>query len=408
MQQTISCSPPVWLREQLACWIGEREYCFRKDDSQSVTSVSFVSSSLARPLYKQQRWFATLKAQLQALGETTSQPPLIITTSKTTCDPFLRSYVNAHPVSLGRIRFCRTERQWKQQSGVTASLHSYECIISPPRSVLPPEYSQLIRLPERDRLLVGGADRVMAIHCEPQSKTAQLIAWRSKEIIHPCFSEINSAPSTPVLKHPIQPRTPTWIGSPLSLAHWTRAIDGPWPHQTESEWHNQLIQGNPLADHSAFSSLRSILSSEMIFGGNQTIRGGYNVVCLTAVPLDQWNDLRVYRPHLRRWDFCPFGILFSPRAVKALQPHRVHYGTEALWQSLTPSQRPFFQANDSKIDWSVECEYRVPGNLDISVFPSGDLVIFTETSKQASGLQQHCRWPVLPFDYLQELARIQS
>jgi hypothetical protein len=86
---------------------------------------------------------------------------------------------------------------------------------------------------------------------------------------------------------------------------------------------------------------------------------------------------------------------------------RVRYGDERLWNSLTPEERPFFQAIDGKVDWKVEQEYRIVGDLSLRGLKKSDLVVFTQTKAEANAMQTHSSWPVVPFEYLAGLARIE-
>ena len=51
----------------------------------------------------------------------------------------------------------------------------------------------------------------------------------------------------------------------------------------------------------------------------------------------------------------------------------VIYGDEAVWKDLSKSDRPFYQkigSNETSIDWSVEQEWRVLGDIDLSLIPA--------------------------------------
>ena len=53
------------------------------------------------------------------------------------------------------------------------------------------------------------------------------------------------------------------------------------------------------------------------------------VVCLTQF-LFHVGKQHIYRPHLRRWDFCPYGVVFSPTAISHITPTDVQYGDADL------------------------------------------------------------------------------
>ncbi|MBA64136.1 MAG: hypothetical protein CMJ76_17400 [Planctomycetaceae bacterium] len=407
MTAVISATPPLWMTPDVTKWLGPRRYFYQPNCDHPVHSVAIVSSRLARPLYEQTDWFAKIRQVLECCQKNND---VILTAKKTTTYKFLHAYAEKYRLRLATTSICSTPKQWQARITNRNFLQPLECWISPPAEIQTEGNHLLERLPLRDRLLFGGAHEVQVIDCRDNSKTQQLLNLRKHEI-HFCElpASLNTkSPSDNVSSHTNKSSIPWWVGQAGTLAHWTRAIDGPWPQQSETSWYNQLIQGQREADHSAWATLNNIVTQQKILASHRTIRGSYKVVCLTAVALDQWKSLNIYRPHLRRWDFCPYGVLLSPSAVARLQVKKVHYGDEQLWNSLTSSARPFFQAIDCKIDWRAEKEYRLIGDLSLSTFNRNDLVVFTQTGAEATALQTHCSWPVQTFEYLAKLARIQT
>ncbi len=406
----MTSEPPPWIHPDISRWIGPRQYCYQLPPNPPNRSVAIVSSRVTRPLYEQHEWFGKLRRTLKSL--TNSNSPLL-TTPKTSTHRFLTAYAVKHGIPVAQTTFCQCHSHWINQTRDPTSFRPYECVISPLTQYHLETNVILPHLPLRDRLLVGGAHQLYVLDARPLSKTAQLLGYRTWCTIH--CEPSSHAPSAAMLPasrgstetYPLAP-VPDWFTRHSSLAHWTRAVDGPWPGQSAESWINQLIDGNKQANHSAIATLTNIVVQQRILGSCRTIREGHKVVCLTAVPLHQWPLRAVYRSHLRRWDFCPYGILLGPRAVKMLNPRKVSYGGEELWKTLPPADRPFFQANDCQIDWRVEQEYRIVGDLDLSHFQPDDLIVFTKTQAEANTLQSNSIWPVFPFDYLAELAKIQA
>ena len=412
MTPIISTTPPEWIDPTITKWIGERQYLYQSLCNPPTKSVALVSSRLARPLYRQSEWFASFRSCLTTEIKTNR---VILTCPKTTTYRFLKAYARIHSIRLASTTVCQKFSQWQQKIRGVSTVKPLECLISPSTSIQEEAPASIVRLPLRDRVVIGGAHHIQVIQCQRNSKTQLLLDWRKRPVSYCEFNESKTlTPSqhsrsraNPILQLELPP-VPKWIEAKGTLAHWTRAVDAPWPQQSEDSWHNLLIDGHSLADHSELATLFNIISKQCLLSSSRTIRGNHQVVCLTAVPLSQWKRLHVYRPHLRRWDFCPYGLVFSPAAVRRLQARRVHYGDESLWNSLTVGARPFFQAIDCNIDWRVEKEYRVIGDLDLKSFASNEIVFFTKNLSEAHSLLPHSRWPVLPFEYLTESARILS
>lgn len=404
MTPIISATPPVWIDPAITKWIGERQYFYQPFCHPPAKSVALVSSQLTRPLYHQPEWFANFKS---CLITCIRMNRVILTCPKTTTYRFLQSYARKHSVRLASVSICQNIRQWKRMIRDGSAIQPLECLISPQTNIQRATPASILRLPIRDRVLIGGAHQIQFINCRRNSKTQALLNWRQRPVSHCGINNSNrlnlslhSGQQAKPIPQVNLPPVPNWIGSKGSLAHWTRAADGPWPQQSEDSWHNQLIDGHSQANHSELATLMNIISKQCILSSSHTIRDSHQVVCLTSVPLSQWNRLNVYRPHLRRWDFCPYGLVFSPAAVQRIGARPVRYGDESLWNSLSGKERPFFQAIDCNVDWQVEKEYRVLGDLNLQSFSDQELAFFTKTQAEALQLLQHSNWPVLPFEYL--------
>ncbi len=191
------------------------------------------------------------------------------------------------------------------------------------------------------------------------------------------------------------------------LFHCTRHCQGPWPGQTEDDFHDDLLFGNPGADHSAFASLIRIVNEQRIRASSKLIRGSHQVVCFTEMNVVELKAARVYRPHLKRWDFEPYGIAIGKKVLVEQGAHEVIYGGEKLWKNSPPTLQPFLQkmgANDKKnarnrpaIDWSKEREWRIVGDLELNGIELDQLVIFVPTIFEAKTIAEHCPWPVAVF-----------
>jgi len=177
------------------------------------------------------------------------------------------------------------------------------------------------------------------------------------------------------------------------LTHCTRRRKGPWPNQSSDAYLDDLILSRPGSDHSALAALQRIVAGRQLIASGDSIRGGTNVVSFTSVPLEELQELRVFRSHRGRWDFEPYGISIRKSALRALAEstgdvHRlgeVTYGGEEDWRQLHDEERPFFQKSHSesksgkssnRIDWSAEQEWRFLGNVDLTQIKPTDAFFF--------------------------------
>lgn len=188
------------------------------------------------------------------------------------------------------------------------------------------------------------------------------------------------------------------------LSHTTRACAGPWPDESLARYVDSLLDGDDSSDHSAVATLMRIIHQRKLIAGNRTIRGGYPMVCLTEVPLLELPHLRQFRSHRTRWDFEPFGICVRKQWLLDRGTRPVIYGNEELWDTLTETDRPFFQRNNSAntdsttgrqdIDWSEEREWRHRGDLDLSGLGVSDALVFVPNFQAAERLATVSPWPL--------------
>jgi hypothetical protein len=188
---------------------------------------------------------------------------------------------------------------------------------------------------------------------------------------------------------------PTWE----ALTHWTRAPRGGWCGESPDQYIDRLLSAEVRCVPTALDVLQRIVIERRLRASSRLIRGGLPVVSLTAVPLDALRERRVYRRHLQRFDFEPYGICIR-RDVLAQQGARpVIYGDEACWESLTSDQRPYFQTARTKgnavISWAREQEWRVVGDIDLTTFGSDELTIFVRSREEAERIECTGAWPVI-------------
>ena len=183
------------------------------------------------------------------------------------------------------------------------------------------------------------------------------------------------------------------------LIHWTRRRVGAWPDQTQDEYLDDLIFRSGRRRHNELHALCRILASRKILASNQLTRARRPVTCLSDMTLKEMVTKRVFRAHLSRWDFEPYGIAFQRNAfLRKFGARPVVYGGEAEWQSMDEDEKPYFQTRKSsseKIDWQTEKEWRVIGDLDLNLVGPEDAVVFVARESEIDALAELSIWPVV-------------
>ena len=183
------------------------------------------------------------------------------------------------------------------------------------------------------------------------------------------------------------------------LIHWTRRRVGAWPDQTQDEYCDDLIFRSGRRRHNELAALCRILASRKLLASNQLTRDCRLVTCLSDMTLNEMVSKRVFRAHLSRWDFEPYGIAFTRNSfLRQFGAQPVTYGGEAEWQSMDDEQKPYFQMRNSqsdKIDWQQEKEWRVIGDVDLNRVGPDDAVVFVGRSSDVAIVAELSIWPVV-------------
>ena len=173
------------------------------------------------------------------------------------------------------------------------------------------------------------------------------------------------------------------------LCHWTRARSGPWPDESAEDHLDALILGCDSADHSAFAAIVRIAETGRLLRTALS----KNCVSLTEVPLSEFRGRRTYRRHLRRYDFEPWGVAIRKSALARLGAKPVRYlgnpTVDADWNTHPKRDR------SGSIDWSLEREWRFPGDIVLTELNPADLVFFVDSQIEANMLGKLLEWPVV-------------
>ncbi len=164
------------------------------------------------------------------------------------------------------------------------------------------------------------------------------------------------------------------------LWHYTRGRHTPWPGHDWTHYLDGLVgQGDPVP-YGPLDSLNRILKTGIISSSDYLIRGKHQVVCLTS---KSWNDMRPlfhWQTHLRRQRFEPYAIGIRRSIAEALNVQPVIYDVVDRYDRMDESDRFRFQRiSSSGMDWTMEEEWRCPGDLNLTGIHPQDLKILVPT-----------------------------
>lgn len=185
------------------------------------------------------------------------------------------------------------------------------------------------------------------------------------------------------------------------LFHCTRGSVGPWPGEKANDYYAGLLLGQ-VEDRSPLGTLMRIVIEKRIRAGRALNRSGCDVVSFTEHPLHKIRTMRVFRSHLARWDFEPFGVGICRQAATAEMGFRpVIYGTDQDFARLSEEVQPFFQLSKTVtkrgrvVCWSDEREWRKTGDVNLRQLSPEDIVLFVESLPDALRLRELVNWPIV-------------
>ncbi len=311
------------------------------------------------------------------------------------------------------------------------------------------QMEKLRSAPLQDRLAFSLADRVQVLHVRRSGTIEKLLNARLNDKLYPVASvfiaslygdrvgntafnldlqkwldkgavgwllpEVRTAVTIPVCQHLCQHRRsrespyvqslyapmPRWWQSVTDnawhyLVHCTRGGTGPLPNESlECYWDRIWRQGSA-TDSSPYETLVQILSDGKLLANTKLTRTDQPCISFSQVPLVQLLDRRRFRSHLGRWDWEPFGLMIRRDALESFGARPVAYGTEQDFRQLPDDDKPFFQplGKTPSNDWSVECEWRLLGDLHLNQLPLDAVTVFVDNLQQAQRIARCSQWPV--------------
>lgn len=384
--------------------------------------VSIVSSRRSHSI--QPEWFQSLS---DIVGQLNHRRDLLMTSAGTTCCPYLRYLAEVEHFPM--IDIVPAEQDdplrwltWLPQT-TWRNVSSHQTVYVSPR--IDPLRKREVAAPQRDQLLVGLANDIYVLRLRRHGNLWRLLLRRVEasaacgQIYLPAYRDLIRdelavrllAAGAIRLSHErsssSQPPSKTCCAKVLNgfatgnrrscsfdrsfLCHWTRHCDGPWPDQSYEQYLQQRFL-DPWHDRSALSSLRRIVSMQRILATKRLNRDSARVVAFTKRSLADFASLRVYRPHLRRWDFEPYGICIDAQWLHRRGTAPVIYGDDCVWQHLSAQQRPFFQPGTA--NWAAESEWRHVGDVDLSQLAPQEAFVFVPHRDAAAQIALYSRWPV--------------
>ena len=451
--------PRSWA-DRLAGWLGQRLYLSAAGNFlPSVKFTSIVSSAIGRHAQRLRDWPQLIDLALQSVAH--RRQHLLLTAGSTLHDASLEF---ARRAGVARLEVecstVATPSGWLAEalaaalsdSGV-ADLHS--------RLLVSPDIAERAgrQLPLQDRLATALADNIYALSIRKRGTIEQLLNRRLRDAAFPSGSVFVALPErssaagehrfatddwlarggvgwyVPADMLPVPSElvgcgqrsrgqnaarhmraTHMWFVNAASvwqrlpedeswshLVHCTRGSAGPLPDESQLHFQHRAWLEGCCPEPLPLLTLNRICCEQRLRASSRITRTEQPCVSFSAVPLPELLRRRVFRPHLGRWDWEPYGILVRRQALQELGAQPVLYRPASEYHLLPESSRPYFQPHDGLSqpagqDWSQEREWRLLGDLDLRRLGSESVALFVRTQTEARQLSRFSAWPVFWVD----------
>lgn len=182
-----------------------------------------------------------------------------------------------------------------------------------------------------------------------------------------------------------------WLGPGMSegfLCHHTRASAQQWPEEVEGDfWWRWLLDVSN--NRGPWDTLLRIACQQKLRAGRRLIPGQQPVVCFSGRCPVETSELRTFRPHLRRWDYEPYGIAVQRAWLEQHGVRPVEYLETSQPTHHFQQIRYSKGSETTRVDWSLEQEYRWEGDLDLRIVPVEVMFYFTRTAEEARRLADY-------------------
>ncbi|MEO8269870.1 MAG: hypothetical protein ABI557_09120, partial [Aureliella sp.] len=184
------------------------------------------------------------------------------------------------------------------------------------------------------------------------------------------------------------------------LVHCTRATVGPLPDESDHSFRMRVWSQQEAIAWQPLETLAHICRDGRLRAAATITRTDMRCVSFSAVPLVPLLKRRIFRSHLGRWDWEPYGLLIRRDVLQQFGAREVIYGDDVDFGKLTESDKPYFQpmmrrTNKSMESWAEEREWRVAGDVRLRELPDDSVMHFVRTRIEAQQLSRYAQWPVL-------------
>lgn len=181
------------------------------------------------------------------------------------------------------------------------------------------------------------------------------------------------------------------------LTHCTRGRAEAWPEYSRYRMLDELLvdRSDMFQNGGPLQTLRRILLQNRLVATNWYQNDRRSTVCFSEKPLEDLLSQRIFRSHLGRWDWEPYGVCIDKNWLIGRGAKPVRYGRQAELEEANYAELPFIQSPGKKGQWEDEEEFRILDDIRMLEVPIWKAFVFVPSMAEASQLAPISRFPIV-------------
>jgi hypothetical protein len=170
------------------------------------------------------------------------------------------------------------------------------------------------------------------------------------------------------------------------LFHWTRTAESAWPGEKQIDYYSAVL-ASATYPRLAIHTLQRIAKARLLRASREHMPGRAATVALTSLTPSKVIPLMTWRARYGRMAFESYAIGIRRRSAESMGVVPVHYYDKRDKRSIAELPPWQTQSRGEISDWTVEQEYRHPGDLDLGEVDPTELLLICRRPSEAAALE---------------------
>ncbi len=166
------------------------------------------------------------------------------------------------------------------------------------------------------------------------------------------------------------------------LFHWTRMPKENWPDESQFDYYMSILKREG-ASRTAFDTLCNIIDKKVIYSSSRHAIKNCKIVSFTGSSIEQFFGLMRWRKKYNEMSYEPYGIGIDREEAITIGFQKVLYCNPNEFDKFTIEEKKRYHSSGKKTNWSEENEYRLFGDLDLTLIPNEKMICICPNSDES-------------------------